>query len=138
MPGLESSNINTAAEDQMYNKMMLSLLNIVLTPVRSHNTHTCVCTQSSTQARTVTDVIVKTDSNPDPISTGSSGSSGAVSVTVEVDSITVEEKQKQDQVLGLWNQVHGPSDVTYVQKDLWKNLFNWRAFTFKHRSKVLV
>ena len=135
MPGLESSNINTAAEDQMYNKMMLSLLNIVLTPVRAHAcTHTSVSTQSHTQARTTIDVLANTES--DRIFTESSGSS--VMVAVKSITVTVEEKEKQEQVLGLWNLVHGPLDVTYVQKDLWKNLFNWRAFTFKHRSKVLV
>ena len=124
---------------------MLSLLNIVLTPVRSDTRtqlHTLTSTQShisvSTQAGTTTDILVNTDT--DPISTGSrsSGSNGAVSVIVDSTTVIVEEKQKQEEELGLWNQVHGPSDVTYAQKDLWKNLFNWRAFTFKHRSKVLV
>lgn len=39
---------------------------------------------------------------------------------------------------GYWNQVQGPSPVTFGSDKLWKNLMNWRLFTRKNRSKILV
>lgn len=39
---------------------------------------------------------------------------------------------------GYWNQVQGPSPVTFGSNKLWKNLMNWRLFTRKNRSKILV
>ena len=39
---------------------------------------------------------------------------------------------------GYWNQVQGPSLVTFGSDKLWKNLMNWRLFTRKNRSKILV
>ena len=39
---------------------------------------------------------------------------------------------------GLWNLVQGPSPVEFGSENLWKNLLNWRAFTRKNRSKVMV
>lgn len=44
--------------------------------------------------------------------------------------------------LGFWNLVQGPAQdtcqVTYGSKDLWKNLFNWRAFTFRNRNQIII
>ena len=39
---------------------------------------------------------------------------------------------------GYWNQVQGPSPVNFGSDNLWKNLINWRLFTRKNRSKILV
>lgn len=39
---------------------------------------------------------------------------------------------------GFWNLVQGPSPVEFGSENLWKNLLNWRAFTRKNRSKVMV
>ena len=90
---------------------MLSLLKVVLAPERTQ-TQICIDTQDNADARV----------------TGTGATICAVSKT----------QHAQRQVLGLWNPVLGPTNVTYGQKDLWKNLFNWRAFTYKNRSKVLV
>jgi hypothetical protein len=111
LPGLESSTVNKAEEDAMYDEMMLSLLKIVTKPLRHvgppiEPTEAVGCTNMLRESSPYVH-----DSPPDPIN-----------------------KQQH----GFWMQVHGPSPVTFGAKDLWRNLLNWRAFTLKNRLKVMV
>ena len=85
LPGLESSNNNFIEENQFYDKMMSSLLNIVMKPIfKTYNES-------------------------------------------EVDQ-------------GLWKKIREPNEDMIISSDspTWKNLFQWKAYTRKQRSKIMI
>lgn len=112
LPGLESSSGNREEEDSLYDEMMISLLKIVTMPLALHY---------------------------DP-----SAREEVISPIVE-DSLSTEKVENSTQCLGqgqchgFWNQVQGPvKSVTFGSDKLWQNLINWRLFTRKNRSKIVV
>lgn len=63
---------------------------------------------------------------------------------IEVDNSSTEEIKNSSENLkqchGFWNQVQGPlpEPVTFGSDKLWQNLINWRLFTRKNRSRIVV
>ena len=112
LPGLESSSGNREGEDSLYDEMMISLLNIVTTPLALHY-------------------------DPSAREVGMSSIVEDNSSTDELENST--QCQGRRKCHGFWNQVQGPvKSVTFGSDNLWQNLINWRLFTRKNRSKIVV
>ncbi len=114
LPGLESSHINTQREDELYDAMMLSLLRIVLRPLRQ------LCDT--------------------PAAHDSVFRLGAAESAPQ----TAESLNNQyETVRGGWEFVKGQSDTHELDcradpAAVVGNLLNWVAFTKKNRSQVAV
>lgn len=93
--------------------MMISLLNIVTKPLALHFDAT-VSARDEEKASTVV------------------GNSS----TEELK----DNRQNHKQCHGFWDQVQGPlpEPVTFGSDKLWQNLINWRSFTRKNRSRIVV
>jgi hypothetical protein len=120
LPGLESSSLNTADEDVMYDTMMTSLLRIVLQPLQSKYNHSNNSNMSSDDEQQHNDTnyglweIVHAPSDNERILS----SKGLATVHP-----------------GASDKVPPILDESNYNGDVWKNIFSWRAFTKKRSNR---
>ena len=177
MPGLESSNLNKSAEDEMYNEMMSSLIEMVTLPLQFMTSENPLETENEiveVEKEKMSIGVVSgileyenncfmnegTDENGNEFDQNSHQRGAVTEKELEPDNLMCREGNKIEKVekdkiyncadiagrerqrWGLWNLVRGPTEgplqVRYGVKDLWKNIFNWRAYTFKNRDRITV
>ena len=173
LPGLESSDLNKSAEDEMYNEMMSSLIEMVTLPLQfmtSKDPSEIVEVGKEKMSIGVVSGILEyenncfmnegTDENGNEFDQNSHQRGAVTEKELESDNLVCREGNKNEKVekdkiynyahiagrerqqWGLWNLVRGPTEgplqVRYGVKDLWKNIFNWRAYTFKNRNRITV
>ena len=122
LPGLESSSHNKAEEDKLYDAMLTELLHtFVISPLQYHYsgaTDTTTPTSTDTDRTTSPSThISSTDDNKQP-------KSHWKRVTPDIGATDTESSR-----LNLGQLGDGGSE-------LWRNTFNWRAFTRKNRHLV--
>jgi hypothetical protein len=129
VPGLETSNNRCKPQEEaMFDEMMSSTLRMVLTPLND------------------TDVSTSEEIKNDSIDIDSSSSGERKRETV-FDTPTILAK-KASQLpqhplpvtpIGFWRQVSEAHPDSHCSSSLvFKNLFNWKAFTSKNKSKLFV
>ena len=157
VPGLESSNNRCKPqEDDLFDEMMLSLLQMVLAPLRQKDTKT-------RSDNDIDDNEISKDKHPtdehsctvDKKSTSNTATALDTAANIketvfnmEGDVIQESHQQHQHQhqlctPLGWWRQVceanpKSPPPSPLPSPSLFKNLFNWKAFTSKNKSKLFV
>jgi hypothetical protein len=125
LPGLESSKINTSGEDELYNEMMTSLLRIVTKPLSA----TTLPSVAPLEPPSAVSLPLT------PVASYALNTPSAVSLppipTLIKDGVKVKH--------GLWMLVKDvyPS-MDYSPNKLWQNTFNWKAFTFKNKGKIVI
>ena len=169
--------MNKSAEDEMYNEMMSSLIQMVTQPLQFSIPMNSSENELSAVEKVEEGMSIGEESNAFEFENNyiinegneengnkfdqSFNQRGAVternlqsnnSICRVGNIMEKEEKDKMNnyahimererQQWGLWNLVRGPTEgplqVQYGTKDLWKNIFNWRAYTFKNRNIIVV
>lgn len=110
LPGLESSKLNKHNEDIFYNEMMLSLLTLLTKPLLPNNGY-------------------KIPKNTKEIPKNK----------IEGCKSTNKIPKNTNEVPNLWMKINEPSTtMKYNTKELYKNLFNWKAYTHKQKEKIVI
>ena len=120
VPGLETSrNRCHSQEEAMFDEMMRATLQMILAPLQ-------------TPFGSNTSDINEYDKS-DNSTHQSTNNTGNGSV------FRIDELSRGTPVVGFWRQVGGPAEDTSAPSPfLFKNLFNWKAFTSKNKSKLFV
>jgi hypothetical protein len=124
-PGIESSSNNKVAEDEMYDKMMLSL-------IRS-TTRTLHDSSSSSEITSADEHIFH--------NLAGTMKNGTEVPLLDSRETSPKPNEELDSALdGVWVRVKESDPRMVIGEDapMWLNLMNWRAYTKKNSSKVMI
>ena len=130
-PGLESSKLNKIEEDNLYNNMLLELLQIVLKPIISTNKknmdHTNEVEIGVEFRERNLNLWECVNSDSININNNSNTNNYIINTNIEDNTGINEEGSTSSNN----NNINNKKEM-----DTWKNLFAWKIFTKKYSNKI--
>ena len=133
LPGLESSSHNKGEEDKMYDAMLTELLHtFVISPLQYYYS-------SASDTFTMTPTTVATTHTTNTTTSGTHTLSPCIHISTDKDiqhtshwkRVTPDRGETDTEASRLMLGQQGDG-----RSELWRNIFNWRAFTRKNRHLV--